>query len=54
MLVIDRRMMDFMVGLDSEAGDLVEGSHLYTHGAARQRHSAPRTEESRLGRDREL
>ena len=27
---IDRRIMDFIVGLDSEASDLVEGSHLYS------------------------
>jgi SpoVK/Ycf46/Vps4 family AAA+-type ATPase len=29
-VAVDRRMMDFIVGLDSEAGDLVEGSHLYS------------------------
>ena len=27
---IDRRMLDFVVGLDTEFSELVEGSHLYT------------------------
>ena len=27
---IDRRMLDFIVGLDREFSELVEGSHLYT------------------------
>lgn len=27
---LDRRMLDFIVGLDSELSELVEGSHLYT------------------------
>jgi SpoVK/Ycf46/Vps4 family AAA+-type ATPase len=27
---IDRRMMDFLTGLDAESGELVDGSHLYT------------------------
>ena len=27
---LDRRMLDFIVGLDTEFSELVEGSHLYT------------------------
>ncbi len=26
---IDRRMLDFLVGLDTEFSDMVDGSHLY-------------------------
>ena len=27
---LDRRMLDWIVGLDTEMNELVEGSHLYT------------------------
>ena len=27
---IDRRMLDFVVGLDTEFSELMDGSHLYT------------------------
>lgn len=29
---VDRRMLDFLVGLDTEFSDLVDGSHLYYPG----------------------
>ncbi|KAJ6241738.1 atpase [Anaeramoeba flamelloides] len=29
-IMIDRRMLDFIMGLDSEINDLIEGSHLYS------------------------
>jgi hypothetical protein len=28
---LDRRMLDFIVGLDTEFSELVEGSHRYLH-----------------------
>lgn len=28
-ITIDRRMLEFSLGLDTEFGELVEGSHLY-------------------------
>lgn len=36
---LDRRMLDFIVGLDTEFSELVEGSHLYTSSVKLERYN---------------